>query len=51
MFGLSTFLYRYVCDNRMIWGASNVQGGTDTALSGSAGAIRQRRGQLPTALR
>ena len=25
VFGLSTFLYRYVCDNRMIWGASNVQ--------------------------
>lgn len=24
-FGLSTFLYRYVCDNRMIWGATNVQ--------------------------
>lgn len=24
-FGLSTFLYRYVCDNRIIWGASNVQ--------------------------
>ena len=25
VFGLSTFLYRYVCDNRMIWGATNVQ--------------------------
>lgn len=24
-FGLTTFLYRYVCDNRIIWGASNVQ--------------------------
>jgi hypothetical protein len=24
-FGLCTFLYRYVCDNRIIWGASNVQ--------------------------
>ena len=25
VFGLSTFLYRYVCDNRMIWGATDVQ--------------------------
>jgi hypothetical protein len=24
-FGLATFLYRYVCDNRIIWGATNVQ--------------------------
>lgn len=24
-FGLTTFLYRYVCDNRIIWGAENVQ--------------------------
>jgi len=24
-FGLTTFLYRYVCDNRIIWGATNVQ--------------------------
>lgn len=24
-FGIATFLYRYVCDNRMIWGATNVQ--------------------------
>lgn len=24
-FGLSTFLYRYVCDNRMVWGATNIQ--------------------------
>ena len=24
-FGLSTFLYRYVCDNRMIWGATDVK--------------------------
>ena len=24
-FGLTSFLYRYVCDNRMIWGATNVQ--------------------------
>lgn len=24
-FGLTTFLYRYVCDNRIIWGASNVR--------------------------
>lgn len=24
-FGLSTFLYRYVCDNRMIWGQSDVK--------------------------
>jgi len=24
-FGLSTFLYRYVCDNRIIWGATNVR--------------------------
>ncbi|MCA9457386.1 MAG: DUF932 domain-containing protein, partial [Nitrospira sp.] len=24
-FGLCTFLYRFVCDNRIIWGASNVQ--------------------------
>ena len=24
-FGLATFLYRYVCDNRMIWGATDVQ--------------------------
>lgn len=23
-FGLQTFLYRYVCDNRIIWGATNV---------------------------
>lgn len=25
VFGLATFLYRYVCDNRIIWGATNVQ--------------------------
>lgn len=25
VFGLTTFLYRYVCDNRIIWGATNVQ--------------------------
>ena len=24
-FGLQTFLYRYVCDNRIIWGATDVQ--------------------------
>jgi len=24
-FGLCTFLYRYVCDNRIIWGATNVK--------------------------
>ena len=24
-FGLTTFLYRYICDNRIIWGASSVQ--------------------------
>ncbi len=24
-FGIATFLYRYVCDNRMIWGATNVR--------------------------
>lgn len=24
-FGLCTFLYRYVCDNRIIWGASNIR--------------------------
>lgn len=24
-FGLTTFLYRYVCDNRIIWGATNVR--------------------------
>ena len=24
-FGLTTFLYRYVCDNRIIWGQSNVK--------------------------
>jgi hypothetical protein len=24
VFGLSTFLYRYVCDNRIIWGATQV---------------------------
>ncbi|MDE2010225.1 MAG: DUF932 domain-containing protein, partial [Candidatus Omnitrophica bacterium] len=24
-FGLCTFLYRYVCDNRIIWGATDVQ--------------------------
>lgn len=24
-YGLATFLYRYVCDNRMIWGATNVE--------------------------
>lgn len=23
-FGLATFLYRYVCDNRLVWGAQNV---------------------------
>lgn len=25
VFGIATFLYRYVCDNRMIWGATNVR--------------------------
>jgi hypothetical protein len=25
VFGLCTFLYRYVCDNRIIWGATDVQ--------------------------
>jgi len=25
VFGLSTFLYRYVCDNRIIWGATDVK--------------------------
>jgi hypothetical protein len=25
VFGLCTFLYRYVCDNRIIWGASDVR--------------------------
>lgn len=25
IFGLTTFLYRYVCDNRIIWGATDVQ--------------------------
>ena len=24
-FGLTTFLYRYICDNRIIWGAENIQ--------------------------
>jgi len=24
-FGLTTFLYRYICDNRIIWGATNIQ--------------------------
>lgn len=24
-FGITTFLYRYVCDNRIVWGASNVR--------------------------
>lgn len=24
-FGLTTFLYRYICDNRIVWGATNVQ--------------------------
>lgn len=24
-FGLTTFLYRYVCDNRMIWGATDIK--------------------------
>lgn len=24
-FGLTTFLYRYVCDNRIVWGATDVQ--------------------------
>jgi hypothetical protein len=24
-FGLTTFLYRYICDNRIIWGATDVQ--------------------------
>lgn len=24
VFGLTTFLYRYMCDNRIIWGATNV---------------------------
>lgn len=24
-FGLTTFLYRYVCDNRIVWGASNIK--------------------------
>ena len=24
-FGLTTFLYRYVCDNRIVWGASDVK--------------------------
>ena len=24
-FGIATFLYRFVCDNRMIWGATDVQ--------------------------
>ncbi len=25
VFGLSTFLYRYICDNRIVWGATDVQ--------------------------
>jgi len=25
VFGLTTFLYRYVCDNRIIWGATDVK--------------------------
>lgn len=25
VFGLCTFLYRYICDNRIIWGATNVK--------------------------
>ena len=25
IFGLATFLYDYICDNRIIWGATNVQ--------------------------
>lgn len=25
VFGICTFLYRYVCDNRIIWGATNVR--------------------------
>lgn len=25
VFGLTTFLYRYVCDNRIIWGASDIR--------------------------
>ena len=25
VFGLTTFLYRYVCDNRMIWGATDIK--------------------------
>lgn len=24
-FGLTTFLYRYICDNRIIWGASHIE--------------------------
>jgi len=25
VFGLTTFLYRYICDNRIVWGATDVQ--------------------------
>ncbi len=24
-FGITTFLYRYICDNRIVWGATNIQ--------------------------
>lgn len=35
VFGLATFLYRYVCDNRMIWGQSNK---TELRIKHSSGA-------------
>lgn len=47
-FGLMTFLYRYVCDNRIIWGATQVKelkirhtsGGPERFLSEAAPALK-----------
>lgn len=55
-FGLCTFLYRYVCDNRIIWGATDVQelrirhtGGAPDRFAYEGGRFLQRYANESTA--
>lgn len=55
-FGLTTFLYRYVCDNRIIWGATDVNelrirhtgGAPDRFASEGARYLEQYANESPT---
>lgn len=45
-FGLRTFLYRYVCDNRIVWGATNVQELTIRHTGGAPDRFAYEGGRL-----